>query len=704
MKLRIALLFLLSLLGTLPASANTAPLSPLPEHRLSAVMITQLIEQFHYKDTRLSDEQSSQILDRYIDTLDPNRNIFTQKDIDAFEPLRHRLDNALRQGNMDPAFIIFEVFNQRRIDQAEYALSILEHDFDFAIDEAYQFDRREAAWAKDREALNDIWRKRIKNDMLSLMLAKKKPDELKETLRKRYERIKTRTKQFHAEDAYSFFMNAYLMTIEPHTSYFSPRTSENFKINMSLSLEGIGAVLQTIDEHTVIQKVIAGGPADMSAQLHSDDRIIGVGQEAEGEMVDVVGWRLDDVVQLIRGPKGTLVRLQILSKQAGLDGPAKTITIKRDKINLEEQQAKKSVIEIPDGDQSRKIGVITIPTFYMDFEAYGRGDSDYRSTTRDTRVLIDELRADKVDGIVIDLRGNGGGSLPEAISLTGLFIKSGPVVQIQDKSGKAKLNEDKDESVAYDGPLAVLVDRGSASASEIFAGAMQDYGRATVIGEPTYGKGTVQTMINLNNYSRKPDLKLGQLKITMAQFFRVNGDSTQHRGVVPDIVFPTIIKSDEYGESSLDNALPWNQIKAARFIPAMRTVSNLEQIKAKHETRISNDPGFKFLIAQEHARQEIQDKTSITLLQEKRSEERKIDEAEQRQRINNFRIARGMEPLDKDESLFKEDDESAAIEDDTEQFQEEVDLIKLREAAAILVDMIKLPHSASGRLSLKSLH
>ncbi len=703
MKLSTVLFILLSWFSVGAATATTAPLGPQPEHSLSAIIVTKLVEQYHYKKTHLSDAQSSEILDRYLETLDPNRSFFTQTDIDLFEPLRHRLDNALRQGKMEPAFIIFEIFNNRRIERANYALTRLEQDFNFEINEEYLFDRRDAAWPKDDEELNDIWRKRIKNDILSLMLAKKDKDELKKTLKKRYERIKTRTAQFHAEDAYSFFMNAYLTSIEPHTSYFSPRTSENFKINMSLSLEGIGAVLQTIDEHTVIQKVVTGGPADLSAQLHGDDRIVAVAQGEVGEMVDIVGWRLDDVVQLIRGPKGTVVRLQVLPKQGGLDSPVKTVVITRNKINLEQQQVKKSIIDIPDGEDIRRIGVISIPTFYMDFDAYSRGDSDYRSTTRDTRVLINELEADSVDGIVIDLRGNGGGSLPEAVSLTGLFIKSGPVVQIQGKSGRAKLNEDTDDSIAYDGPLVVLVDHSSASASEIFAGALQDYNRATIIGSPTYGKGTVQTVLNLNKYNPKPGLKLGQLKITMAQFFRINGDSTQHRGVVPDILFPTVSGDDEYGESSLDNALPWNQIPAAKFTPAISNVIQLGDIIKQHKQRISKDPGFIFLLTQEKAREKIQDKKTLSLLVEKRRQERIKNEAEQLQRINIFRTARGMEPLES-EAVFNKDEKSAVIDEDTETFREEINMIKLRESAAILVDLIKQPPSNSDLLTLKSVN
>lgn len=687
MIIRRIVLFTLLVCSSLAVPAANAPLNPSPEHSFSTVLLTKFVKQLHYKESTLDDTQSSAILNQYIESLDSNRSTFTAKDIASFKQYETVLDDALRQGNLKPAFNIFRQFNQRRLERAEYALQRLQQPFDFTLDEQYLFDRTEAAWPKDKNELDDIWRKRIKNDVLSLSLANKSDEEIDKTLRKRYQRYKTSAEQIKSEDVYEIFINAYLKTIEPHTAYFSPRTSENFKINMSLSLEGIGAVLKTVGEYTVVKSTVPGGPAEMSNQFHPDDRISGVGQGTDGVIEDVVGWRIDDVVALIRGPKGSVVRLQVLPKASGLDGPSKVVTIVRDKIKLEEQQAKKSIIEIPNGKHTSRIGVITIPTFYMDFDAANRGEKDYVSTTRDTRRLIEELKAENVDGIVIDLAGNGGGSLSEAISMTGLFIKSGPVVQVRDSHNRLAIDEDTDDSIAYSGPLAVLVNRFSASASEIFAGALQDYGRATIIGEPTFGKGTVQQVMDLNRHARNSGATLGQLKMTIAQFFRVNGDSTQNRGVVPDIIFPTTEENSKQGERSLENALPWAHIKAANFNPYNRTSANLAAIKVQHQQRVQSDSGFEFLLAQADMRKEVLDKTSVTLLKTKRKAEREKQEAEGLELLNRFRISLGLEP--EKISDLQEDEESSS--DDDDKLTEQIKLIKLREAAAILVDLIRQP-------------
>lgn len=669
--------------------ANTASLAPKPEHGMSTVLITKFIDNFHYKETKLGDAESKAILEQYLKVLDPNRSFFTAKDIALFNQYETLLDDSLLKGDLGPAFAIFELFSQRRIERAEFALMRLEQPFDFSVDEDYQFDRREAAWADNNKALDEIWRKRVKNDVLSLLLANKEESELKKTLRSRYERLKNRSSQYHAEDTYEFFINAYLTQVEPHTAYFSPRTSENFDINMSLSLEGIGAVLQTVDEHTVVRRIIPGGPADLSGQLHADDRIVGVAQGAEGELTDVVGWRLDDVVDLIRGPKDSVVQLAILPKEKGLSGPSQTISIVRNKIKLEEQQAKKSIIDLGGESTPQRIGVITIPTFYMDFAAAQRGDKDYRSTTRDTQVLINELMAEGVDGIVVDLRGNGGGSLSEAVSLTGLFIKSGPVVQVQENSGDLKVYRDEDDKTIYSGPLAVLVDRSSASASEIFAGAIQDYRRGIIVGEPTFGKGTVQSVIDLNRYV---DIKttLGRLKLTIAQFFRVNGESTQHRGVIPDVIFPTAEHSDDHGERSLDNALPWAQIKAAAYNVHQNAKPKLTDVISNHQQRVKNNEGFRFLLSQADLRRANVDKKVVSLRKDERKKERDALEKENRDRLNQFRISVDLEPIEADE-----DEDRADSDDDRsdKEFADAVDMIELKETAAILGELIRLYHT-----------
>ncbi len=675
--------FTTPLLATSPAPLT--PLEPLPQHSVSTRLITQFIGENHYRKVELNDQQSKEILKNYLTTLDPNRSFFTQQDITRFERYQLTLDDALKNGDMSPAFTIFQRYNQRRIERADYALSRLPLAFDFTIDEVLELDRSESAWADDRAALDEIWRKRVKNDVLNLMLAKKEGDDIQQVLSKRYQRIKSHVAQTKAEDAYEYFINAYLRSIEPHTGYFSPRSSENFKINMSLSLEGIGAVLRTKDDMTMVQKIIPGGPADLSQKIHAKDYITGVAQGEEGEMEDVVGWRLDDVVDLIRGPKGSVVRLQLQPKTSGLDGPSKTIILTRNKIKLEEQQAKKSIIELP-GEQARKIGIITIPTFYMDFEGYRRGDDDYRSTTRDTLVLIKDLQQQGIDGLIIDLRNNGGGSLPEAVSLTGLFIKKGPVVQIRDGRGKIKSDDDNDATIAYIGPLAVLVNRYSASASEIFAGAIQDYGRGVIVGEPTYGKGTVQTIVDLNRYVRFKELGLGQLKLTMAQFFRVNGDSTQYRGVVPDIQFPTAEEDAKQGERAYENALPWANIAPAKFTPYRQSELPLTQVTRQHQQRVATDRGFEFLLAQAEQRHAMEEKTNITLLEAQRKTERKTLKDSQDQRINEFRVSQGLAPLKDDDETLEDDD----ISEEQESTFDALKMIELHETAAILNDIIEM--------------
>jgi len=689
MMIRSITLMTLLACATLPLSAVSAPLTPTPEHSFSSVLVAKFITQFHYKKNKLDDAQSKAILNEYIDALDPNRNIFTSKDIERFSLYSTTLDDAIRDGNLAPAFSIYRKYNQRRVERADFALERLAQPFDFTIDEDYQFDRSEIAWPADKKALDEIWRKRVKNDILTLSLAKKSDEEIQKTLHKRYERTKTRTRQVKSEDVYEAFINAYLVSIEPHTAYFSPRTSENFNINMRLSLEGIGAVLQTVGDYTVVKKTIPGGPAEMSGQFRSEDRISSVGQGADGEMEDVVGWRIDDVVALIRGPKNTVVRLQLLPKGSE-DSPGKIVTITRDKIKLEEQHAKKSIIEIPNGDTISRIGVITIPTFYMDFDGARRGDSDYVSTTRDTRKLIKALQAEKIDGLVIDLADNGGGSLPEAISLTGLFIESGPVVQVRDSENKLDINKDTDNGIAYRGPLVVLVNRYSASASEIFAGAMQDYGRATIVGETTYGKGTVQQVLDLNRHAPRDSATLGQLKLTMAQFFRVNGDSTQNRGVIPDIKFPTAESSSELGESALDNALPWARIKAAKYKPFGHIPDDLSAVQARHLARTKTDKGFQYLQAQAELRKKALAKKSVTLLKTARKEEREKQRNESLNHLNTFRTSIGLPPNSIND--LENASEVASVED--ENFADEVKNVRVKEAAAILADLITQPETS----------
>ena len=470
-------------------------LAPTSDHEQATEIILYFMERYHYSPVAVDDELSDQIFDRFLDNLDPQKSFLLASDIEEFARYRLKFDDALRNANLNPVFDLFKRFRERTEQRAVYAQNLLKGKFDFTIDESYTFNREDANWPESEKAAEDLWRKRVKNDVLSLRLSEQSEEDLIDTLAKRYERMERRVKQFSANDVYQIFINAYTQSVEPHTSFFSPRSSEEFEINMSLSLEGIGAALTTDGEYTVIQRVITGGPAALSELVLAEDRIVGVGQGDE-EIIDVVSWPLGDVVDLIRGPKGSTIRLRILAASATEGAPPKLVTLVRDEIKLEEQAAKSSTVELIVDEKKQRFGVIDLPTFYLDAGARARGQKDYRSTTRDVQRLIEELtNADGgVDGIVMDLRGNGGGSLLEATQLTGLFIKSGPVVQTKRSDGEVDSEVDNDPSIAYDGPLAVLVDRNSASASEIFAGAIQDYGRGAIIGEPTFGKGTVQTV------------------------------------------------------------------------------------------------------------------------------------------------------------------------------------------------------------------
>ena len=604
--------------------AEIAPLRALPGHQRAVELINYFIQRYHYRTAQLNDDLSSQILDRYIETLDANRSYFLASDLERFEQMRFRVDDYLRKQELDPIFELFDLYRKRAIDRAEYSMRILSEGFDLNIPESFRFNRSTSPWPTDQAQLDDIWRRRVKNDYLSLKLAGQPHDDILKTLGNRYRQLSRRTKQITSTDVFETFVNAYIASVEPHTSYFSPRSTENFKIRMSLSLEGIGAVLQTENEYTVVRRVVAGGPAELSQLLNAGDRIIGVGQNKERPLVDVIGWRLDDVVDLIRGPKNTVVRLRILPLQEGPDASGRIISIVRDTIRLEEQAAQKSVISVERDDHVYRMGVIDLPTFYVDFDGRSSGKTDYRSTTRDVARLVKELQAENTDGLIIDLRGNGGGALTEATTLTGLFIEQGPIVQVKNAKGRIEIKRDSDPTIVYRGTLAVLVDGNSASASEIFAGAIQDYGRGIVIGEPTYGKGTVQNLVDLDRYARNKDEKLGQLKFTIAQFFRINGDSTQHRGVVPDILLPTARDDAERGERGLENALPWQQVAPTRYSPFDQADLSavLPNIRSLHQTRIADDPGFEFLLSNQTLDNEIAALGEVSLLESKRQTER----------------------------------------------------------------------------------
>ncbi len=610
---RISILIVL-LLVSFPALAAvdadaSLGLKPSIDQRYATNLATKFLTNWHYKSTRLDDELSSKIFDGYLKLLDPNKVYFLKTDIDGFERYRNNLDDALRHSDLLPAYDIFNVYVDRVRQRADYSRSRVKQPFDFTIDEYYPFDREDADWAQNTEELDELWRLRVKNDYLRLKLTDKDGEAIEETLTERYDNLERRINELNAEDVFQFFMNAFAQSIEPHTAYLSPRSSENFEISMKLSLEGIGALLGRENEYTTISRVVAGGPAAQDGRLKAGDRITAVGQGRNGKMVDVIGWRIDDVVDLIRGPKDTVVRLEVLPEDVSISGPTSTIDIVRNEVKLEEQAAKSKIIELPlhgsaDGDSAEgsdeeviKIGVIDLPVFYLDFAGRAQNKPDYRSSTRDVHKLIVELEEQGVKGIVVDLRNNGGGSLLEATTLTGLFIDKGPVVQVRNSSGRISLEEDVDPGMAWDGPLAVLVNRYSASASEIFAAAIQDYGRGLVIGEPTFGKGTVQSLLDLDDYAPSDTPDMGQLKITMAQFFRVNGGSTQNRGVVPDIRFPSAGDPEKYGERSYDNALPWTSIDPARYAPSGDLDHMVVVADNRYKDRVGENQEFNWLLS-----------------------------------------------------------------------------------------------------------
>ncbi|MCH2039418.1 MAG: carboxy terminal-processing peptidase [Saccharospirillaceae bacterium] len=644
--------FLLTTLLSLSASATIESiepgtpfkkLEPSRNHSLTSQQIMQNLLRNHYAHQRLDDKMSSKVLDILLEDIDSTRSYFLAGDVQEFEKYRKELDDALARSDMRPGFLIFNRFQQRVSERLSFLMTELKANakaYRFDQDESLELDREEAQWATSQAELNELWRKRLKNSMLNLKLAGKEKDDIIELLTKRYQNQLNRVHQSKPEDAYQTFMNAVTRSFDPHTQYFSPRNTENFNINMSLSLQGIGAVLQTEDEHTKVVRLVPAGPADKAGNLEPADKIVGVGQNADGEMVDVIGWRLDEVVDLIRGTKGTTVRLEILPA-SGNGSESKVVSIVRDEVKLEEQSAQKDIIELQDGNSEnptvRKVGVIDIPTFYIDFQGRMENKPDYRSTTRDVAKLIQELKVEGVEGLIIDLRNNGGGSLEEAIHLTGLFIPTGPVVQVRSIRGHVEVLKDQDPEVLYDGPITVLVNRLSASASEIFAGAIQDYGRGIVVGGQTFGKGTVQSLRRLHH---------GQLKITQAKFYRVSGDSTQHQGVIPDILFPSLFDKDKIGESALDEALAWDTIRPAEHKKSGEVNRLVPSLRNKHHQRIADNPDFQFMRSQKALITELRDKTQVSLNEKVRKEERQANDDRRLALENTRRKAKGLELLD----------------------------------------------------------
>ncbi|WP_148254264.1 carboxy terminal-processing peptidase [Aidingimonas lacisalsi] len=674
----------------LPFSMAVAePLEPSEEQRQAAIEVADSLRYGHYADVSLDDDWSQQAFDRYLNILDSQRAYLLRRDIDAFQDLETEMDDALLSGELDRVFELYARFQERQEDRLNWILDEIDQGLDFSFDsnERMELDREDSPWPRRMEDLDELWDKRLKNAALTLSLNDQEDDSIEESLRQRYEGQLTRVEQTNSEDVLGFFMAAVSGSIDPHTEYLSPSQGESFDIQMRLSLEGIGAMLQTENEYVKVSSLVPGGPAEKSGKLEPADRIVAVGQEDSDEMVNVIGMRLDDVVELIRGPKGSVVKLEIVPAQAVDITRTETIEITRDTVNLEDQAANSEVVEVERDGETQQIGIIEIPNFYVDFDAWQAGEEEYRSTTRDVANEIETLKQTGVEGIILDLRSNGGGALQEANSLIGLFIDRGPTVQVRDARGRISLYGDTEQGVMYEGPLGVMVNRLSASASEIFAGAIQDYGRGLVLGSRTFGKGTVQTMNELSH---------GEIKLTRAKFYRISGESTQHRGVEPDIAYPSLIDPDEIGESSLDNALEWDTVREVQYRLYGTPEEYLDELEARHDERIANDPNFVYLQRQAELAKRLREQhTSVSLNREQRQREMEAQEREQLSLENQRRQALGMETIDDWGEARGEDSN-----DDTESENgldtvdgpdsEPIDRAQTLESAEILLDYAQL--------------
>ena len=661
---------------------------------------------FVYRPRAMDAEMSSDIFDGYLKALDGNKMFLTADDVAQFEPYRPQMGAAVREGKLEPAYAIFALYKERVNDRVEHARGLLEQDiFDFTGDDRWEYDRKDAAWASTEE-LDQMWRQSVRNDWLRLVLAGREADEIRTTLDRRYLNLANNVAQLGGEDAFQTFLNAYTASIDPHTDYFNPRSTQLFNQSMSLSLEGIGAQLQKQDDVVVIRELIAGGPAAMSGKFRPGDRITGVGQGADGPIEDVVGWRIDDVVEKIKGPKDTKVRLEVIPAGSGMDSEPVYIVLTRARVQLEEQAAKSEVIEVEgvEGEIDKRIGVIELPAFYQDFQGRRNRDGDYTSATRDVARILETFKGEGVDGVVLDLRGNGGGSLNEAVELTGLFIDTGPVVQVRESGGRVNVEGVRTPGVAWDGPLAVLINRGSASASEIVAGAIQDYGRGLVIGETTFGKGTVQNLIDLDRMPAGEGKRYGSVKLTVAQFYLPGGSSTQNRGVVPDILFPVTVDATEFGESTYDNALPWNRIAEVPHTSYGDFTPILPRLTERHEARVAENHEFQWFLEDVAESRAEREKKYIVLNEAERRAERERQDRKRRERQEIRReLGLPLDPLaeDRDDGLHA-NERDILVDTARVKAAEERPDPQLHETAAILADAMRLLDS-DGQLSAQVL-
>jgi len=658
MKIKVGLCFLvgsffLNSCSAHPALVDSGRLKPLAEHEKVSKAVTGAIENYHYKKPAFNDSLSGVIFDRYIKDLDNNKSYFLKSDIKEFSVYRNKMGEFLENGDMSVPFAIYNrLYTRQRERFALVYAALSDSTLKTNTNQVYEVSREKSNWFSTKKELDDYWRKKVEYELISLDMAQKDHGKNVTTLLKRYQNLNKQIDKSNSEDVFQVFMNAFVSSIDPHTTYFSPNRKKDFNIEMSKSLEGIGATLVSENEYIKIASLTKGGPAEKSKAINPNDRIVAVAQGKTGEFVDIIGWRTDEAVQLIRGQKGTVVRLKILAANTSTTSVPKMVELVRDKINLVDQRATSSVEQFIRNGKTYRIGIINLGDFYLDFEAAQRGDKNYNSTSRDVHRILDSLNQVGIDGVVLDLRNNGGGSLKEAIDLTGLFIKTGPVVQVKDMNGKVEIDADKNPEQVYSGPLAVLVNTFSASASEIFAGAIQDYGRGIIVGEDTYGKGTVQSALSINDLISGMDTPLGQINLTIAKFYRINGSSTQLKGVTPDILFPNKIPRSKFGEESEPSALPWDQIQTSKYTLA----GNIPQLKTtlqmNHSKRMENNIFYKEWVDDIQDLNIALDKNKVVLNQKALEKEHMAEEKKEFDKYNVLRQLSGLEPIS-DDSLGK---------------------------------------------------